>query len=100
MHAHGGMSALRMSAANVDQALFLKEKALEMVIGQGLLEWIPIEAGCWRRCYEGPGLKIDYAILYSNHCEEARAPDEFHELDIEAGGRTVLSVDWVPSETP
>jgi hypothetical protein len=73
-------------AAAKDRALFLKERAFEMVTRQGTLERIR-NAGIGRS-YAGNAFTI-----------ETFDTDEYHRLDIRSGGYKVFSVAWRTGES-
>jgi hypothetical protein len=82
---------MRPTPAN-DRALFLKEQALEVVNRLGELEPIPSH-GIGRR-YKCPAFRIWYADPATSEC------DRFHHLDVWADLGKVLSVVWLPDQSP
>ena len=75
-----------------DRALFLKEQALEVVNRLGELE--PIPSYGIGRAYSCPAFRIWYADPATSDC------DEFHHLDVWNNEHKVLSVVWLPDQSP
>jgi hypothetical protein len=73
-----------------DRALFLKERAFEIVSRQGTVERIH-NAGIGRE-FRGAGYRIWYADPKTSEC------DEFHHLDIRTTAGKVLSIRWLIDE--
>jgi hypothetical protein len=71
-----------------DRALFLKERALDLVQRQGSVERIANHGVA--RAYHGAAFRIWYADPETSEC------DEFHHLDVWDNERKVLSVVWLP----
>src|SRR5215471_10805273 len=86
----GAPAQMRPTPAK-DRALFLKDRAFELVSRQGTLDQIPGHGV--GRTYDGPAFKIWYADPESSEC------DEYHHLDIWAD-RKVLSVVWLTGQPP
>ena len=75
-----------------DRALFLKGQVLEVVNRCGELEQIPSHG--IGRAYSCPAFRIWYAHPETSEC------DEFHHLEVWAEQGKVLSVVWLPDQSP
>jgi hypothetical protein len=73
-----------------DRALFLKDRALDLVNRQGSIERIPGHG--IGRAYQGSGFSIWYADPKTSEC------DEYHHLDVHDSEGKVLSVVWLSGE--
>lgn len=83
---------MRNPIAAKHRALFLKEQALEVVNRLGELERIPSHG--IGRAYNCLAFQIWYADPATSEC------DEFHHLDVRVERRKVLSVVWLPNQSP
>jgi hypothetical protein len=75
-----------------NRALFLKERAFEMVSRQGTVQRIG-NAGIGRE-FKGAGFSVWYADPETAEC------DEFHHLDVHTEAGKVLSVRWLVGGSP
>jgi hypothetical protein len=75
-----------------DRALWLKDRAFELVTRQGAIERIPNHGIA--RAYLGSGLRVWYTDPETSEC------DEYHHLDVWDSERKVLSVVWLSGAPP
>jgi hypothetical protein len=86
------MSRYKVGSPTYNWAVFLKGRAFEICQRMGELERIG-NAGVGRS-YKTTGFSIWYAD------PETSERDEYHHLDVHAGGQKVLSVVWLERRDP
>lgn len=86
------MGRYKVGSQTYQWAVLLKEHALELCSHQGVPARIEnAGAAC---SYTGRGLSVFYAD------PKTSKTDEYHHLDVRAGGLKVLSVVWLEDEPP
>jgi hypothetical protein len=86
------MSCYKIRNPTYARAMFLKDRALEICLRQGVLE--PIYNAGVGRSYRGRGFSVWYAE------PETSATDDYYHLDVRAERAKVLSVIWKDNGPP